>query len=107
MSQPTLKSLLGKRTDLNAWLQSWNEKNSNGISILDDQKNLLFGKITDAPDTGSPIMLDDQVSGYVSGTADADIIARLLSIFLQKEAEKKKLGTEVLHVYQELNVIYN
>jgi len=26
---------------------------------------------------------------------------------VQKEAEKKKLGTEVLNLYQELNVIYN
>ena len=35
------------------------------------------------------------------------MIADLLAHLAQKEAEKKKLGTEVLNLYQELNVIYN
>ncbi len=54
-----------------------------------------------------PVTLEGEISGYVKGADNAAIIARLLSLMLQKEAEKKKLGTEVLNLYQELNVIYN
>jgi hypothetical protein len=43
----------------------------------------------------------------VKGGPQARLIAHLLSLQLQKEAEKKKLGAEVLSLYQELNVIYN
>ena len=51
--------------------------------------------------------MDGEIAGYVKGTETAAIFAPLLSLMLQKETEKKKLGTEVLNLYQELNVIYN
>jgi adenylate cyclase len=108
MALPTLKSLLGKRSETAAWLQAYAELNGADVLVEDAMHTVLFGT---ALKTGDPqtvtIMVEDDIAGYVKGDAQAEPVAKLLSIMLQKEAEKKKLGTEVLHLYQELNVIYN
>ena len=107
MAQPTLKSLLGKKTETTAWLQAWTETAGAEIIVEDDKQNVLFGTVTTGKKQTAPITLDDEIAGYVKAVDDATIIARLLSLMLKKEAEKKKLGAEVLSLYQELNVIYN
>lgn len=107
MAQPTLKSILGKRTETTAWLQSWVASTKTEISVLDNQQNLLFGCALNDTVLSFPITLDDEIVGNVKGADTAAILAPLLSLMLQKESEKKKLGAEVLNLYQELNVIYN
>ncbi len=107
MAQPTLKSLLGKRSETTAWLQSSTEMTGTDIVVEDIQHNILFGTSPGDEQSSYPVTLDGEISGYVKGKDNAAIIASLLSLMLQKEAEKKKLGTEVLNLYQEMNVIYN
>jgi transcriptional regulator with GAF, ATPase, and Fis domain len=68
---------------------------------------LLVGDITGTPRSSFPINLDNEIIGWVKGDENSLMIANLLGYLAQKEAEKKKLGTEVLNLYQELNVIYN
>ena len=107
MAQPTLKSLLGKKSETTAWLQSWAAMSNTAIIVEDSQNNILFGSaLTGEPKTFT-VTLDNEISGFVKGDGNAVLIASLLSLMLQKEAEKKKMGTEVLNLYQELNVIYN
>jgi len=107
MAQPTLKSILGKRSDTTAWLQAWTTMSNTAIVVEDSQNNVLFGTaLTFEPEIFT-VTLDNEITGYVKGSDNAVIIAKLLTIMLQKEAEKKKMGTEVLNLYQELNVIYN
>ena len=107
MSQPTLKSLLGKKSEAMAWLLSWKEMTKAEISVEDNQNKVLFGTELTGEQSAFPVMLEAEVSGWVKGDHHAATIAGLLSLMLQKESEKKKLGTEVLNLYQELNVIYN
>jgi adenylate cyclase len=108
MAQPTLKSLLGKRSETTAWLQSWSTMDQTAIIVADSQNIVVFTSTHpgEFPST-FPVILEDEICGYVKGTEKAVFIASLLSLLLNKEAEKKKLGTEVLNLYQELNVIYN
>ena len=107
MAQATLKSLLGKRSETTAWLQAWTAMSNTKIVVQDCENNILFGStLTTNPQTFS-VTLSDEIAGYVKGADTAILIASLLSLMLQKEAEKKKMGTEVLNLYQELNVIYN
>ena len=107
MAQPTLKSLLGKKTETTTWLQSWKEMTNADIFVEDNQNNILFGTLsTNNPET-FPVTIDEEISGWVKGDVNAATIAQLLTLMLKKESEKKKLGTEVLTLYQELNVIYN
>src|SRR4051794_14559911 len=108
MSSPTLKSLLGKRTETTAWLHSWVSATNTEITIEDNERNLLFGnEITADSHEGYPVILNEETVGRVMGSRQAPVIASLFSLLIRKEAERKKMATEVLNLYQELNVIYN
>ena len=107
MALLTLKSLLGKKSEITAWLQSWKEMANADISVEDNQNNILFGALSANNHESFPVTLDEEILGCVKGDANAATIAHLLTLMLKKESEKKKLGTEVLNLYQELNVIYN
>ena len=54
-----------------------------------------------------PVQLDEEIIGWVKGDEKAEFIASLLSLLAQKEMEKKKLGSEVLALYQEVNMVFN
>ncbi|MFZ1264474.1 MAG: adenylate/guanylate cyclase domain-containing protein, partial [Chitinophagaceae bacterium] len=107
MAQPTLKSLLGKKSETTAWLLTWTTMTKAAIVVEDSQHTILFGTASTDEAQTFPVTLEGEISGYVKGDDQAAIMASLLSLMLQKESEKKKLGTEVLNLYQELNVIYN
>lgn len=107
MAQPTLKSLLGKKTEITAWLQAWVHTTGAEIVVEDDKHNVVFGTASTNQSQTVAVTLDDEIAGFIKMAGDATIIANLLTLLLKKEAEKKKLGSEVLSLYQELNVIYN
>lgn len=107
MASVTLKSLLGKRSDLLPWLNSWTENVHAHVCIEDLQGQILFGTPSPEDSQSHPVLAGEETVGYVKGNGQAALIAQLLGLLLQKEAEKKRMGTEVLHYYQELNVIYN
>lgn len=77
------------------------------IWIEDENGKLLFGNSNEDVNTSFAVMLEDETAGWVKGNEKGKIIASLLNQLLQKEAEKKKLGTEVLNLYQEVNLIFN
>ena len=106
MSSVTLKSLLGKRSEIIAWLQEWSEANNSPIFIVDNKQQIVFGSEGDYKET-YPIRSGDEELGIIKANSQARLLGELLNLLIQKETEKKKMGTEVLHYYQELNVIYN
>ena len=77
------------------------------IWIEDENGKLLFGNSNEDANPSFAVMLEDETAGWVKGNEKGKIIASLLNQLLQKEAEKKKLGTEVLNLYQEVNRIFN
>lgn len=108
MGHSLLKSLLGKRSEITAWLHQWTADLNTNLFIEDNEQQLLFGSRSDYFEERAPIYLNQSTEGFVLGTPPhATGMATLLSALLAKEMEKKKLGAEVLTVYQELNVIYN
>ncbi|HMQ07438.1 MAG TPA: adenylate/guanylate cyclase domain-containing protein [Saprospiraceae bacterium] len=108
MVSPTVKSLLRKKGETVALLESW-QQIFQAQWLVEDATNIpLFGAMPDGDHVHRfAIVYDNQVAGYVWGDDKAKPIADMLSLLLNKEAERKRLGTEVLQVYQELNVIYN
>lgn len=88
-------------------MQSWQEMQGNGLAVEDQHHQLIFGEAVAGQSESFPVNLNDEILGWVKGGPQARLIAQLMSLQLQKEAEKKKLGAEVLSLYQELNVIYN
>lgn len=107
MAQSPLKSLLRKQSSFKAWLENYAALHATDIAIADIGGDILFGKETNTSATTVPIVLQDVEIGTVNGDEHGALVAQLITQLLDKEAEKKKLGNEVLHLYQELNFIYN
>jgi len=107
MAKVSLKHIIGAKKELFPILTDLIEQLQLSVWIEDDNEKILFGNKQENHSAAFSILLDDEVAGWVKGDEKAAIIAALLQQLLHKEAEKKKLGSEVLNLYQELNVIFN
>jgi len=76
-------------------------------SVEDQHGRLLFGEAIAQPWGRFPVSWEGRDLGWVSGPESARIVATLLEHLLSREGERKALGTEVLHLYREVNLIYS
>jgi class 3 adenylate cyclase len=106
MTKLNLKSVL-KKEDTVAVLQSFIAVLKSDVCITDDSGKILFGNAEFKEEKRIPVKLNDDIIGFIYGRENAAPIANLLNHLVQKEAEKKKLGAEVLNLYQEINLIFN
>jgi len=107
MARVSLKNIIGKKNEINTAVLALMDQLKEATWIEDENGKLLLGNPTETPGSSFPVNLDNEIIGWVKGDEKSFMIANLLAYLAQKEAEKKKLGTEVLSLYQELNVIYN
>ena len=107
MTKFNLKNIIGKKNDSSALVQSILNHLKTDVFIEDENGKVLFGNMHEVPANQYPVILDDELLGWVKGDEKASIIAGLLIHLSQKESEKKKLGSEVLNLYQEVNLIFN
>jgi len=107
MARVSLKNIVGKKNEINSAVQALMDQLKEATWIEDENGKLLLGRPAETPGYSFPVSLDNEIIGWVKGDENSLMIANLLAYLVQKEAEKKKLGTEVLNLYQELNVIYN
>lgn len=68
---------------------------------------MLFGERLSGRFDRYPVMCEGEVLGWALGPPIAAFAANLLSHLMKKEFEQKKLGSEVLHLYREVNLIYH
>jgi len=107
MARVSLKNIVGKKDEINSAVLALMDQLKEATWIEDENGKLLLGDPTETPGSSFPVNLDNEIIGWVKGDEKSLMIANLLAYLAEKEAEKKKLGTEVLSLYQELNVIYN
>ena len=107
MAKTNLKSILGKKSEVPALLLSILEPMKLRVAVTDETGNILFTNKPDEPLHQFPIEEDGELAGWVKGNERVSIVADLLGRLSQKEAEKKKLGKEILNLYRELNLIFN
>jgi class 3 adenylate cyclase len=107
MARVSLKNIVGKKNEINSAVLALMDQLKEATWIEDENGKLLLGNPTETPGSSFPVNLDNEIIGWIKGDEKSLLIANLLAYLAQKEAEKKKLGTEVLSLYQELNVIYN
>src|SRR5688572_27198232 len=107
MARVSLKNIVGKKNEITTAVLALMAQLKDATWIEDENGKLLLGNPTETPGSSFPVNLDNEIIGWVKGDENSSMIANLLAYLVQKEAEKKKLGTEVLNLYQELNVIYN
>src|SRR5688572_24460690 len=107
MPRLSLKNIIGKKNAGFGLIQSFIEQLKANISIEDENGKILSGDEQLAPAHQYPIAVDDELIGWVKGDESAFIISNLLTILSQKEGEKRKLGSEVLNLYKEVNLIFD
>lgn len=107
MSRISLKNIVGRKTEINADILILAKELGPDIWIEDENGKVLMGNPAEQASSSFPVTHDDEVVGWVKGNEKGILIANLLSHLAAKEAEKKSLGTEVLNLYQEINVIFN
>ena len=107
MARINLKNIIGRRNgDSSAVLSIIDQLNAD-VCIEDDHGKILAGNKTNATNHRYPISLGEETLGWVAGDERSEMIALLLSLLSQKEFERKKLGSEVLALYQEVNMVFN
>ena len=107
MAKVSLKNIISKKNEINIAVLALMSQLNEETWIEDENGKLLLGTVHETSRSSFPIDLDNEIIGWVKGDEHSEMIANLLAYLAKKEAEKKKLGTEVLNLYQELNVIYN
>jgi adenylate cyclase len=107
MPKINLKNILVKNNEANALLSSLMEQLKANVYIEDDAQKILFGKHTDAILYQEPVKFDEEIIGWIKGDEKVSVITSLVNLLIQKEAEKKKIGSEILMLYQEVNLIFN
>ncbi len=107
MARVSLRNIIGKKNETTAVISNLVDTLKAVVWVEDENGKILLGHQHDSPYSSSPVAIDNETIGFVKGDEKAIIIAMLLSHLAQKESEKKKLGTEVLNLYQEINVIFN
>ena len=107
MATVSLKNIIGKKNEITADILSIIRALDIAIWIEDANGKVLMGDQKEITGSSFPVIIDNETLGWVKGNEKGMIISNLLAHLVQKETEKKKLGTEVLSLYQEINVIFN
>lgn len=107
MPRVTLKNILSKKNEAYSIVLSLIEQMNAQITIEDENGIFLSRNEPLHSSHKHPIHLKDEIIGWVTGDEKAIYIARLLNLFAQKELERKTLGSEVLTLYQEVNMVFN
>lgn len=107
MGKIGFKNILGKNNSTLGLIQSLIGDSQSGICIEDTSGKIWLDFGQPDPNFIFEVLCDNESVGWVKGDEKGNIIAGLLEQMLRSESEKKKLGSEVLHLYQEINLIFN
>lgn len=106
MPRLSLKNIISKKEGVDALLLSLSNQPIS-FCIKDISGKILFGSDDQQNSHQYSITVEEEEIGTVIGDEKAIVVADLLNHLSKKEAEKKRLGAEVLNLYQEINLIFN
>lgn len=107
MARISLQSLLNKRKQTAGLLAKLTRDMQLRVSVQDIQGKWLWGEPVETTSNKFPIILQEETLGWIYGGEEAASVVDLLVHLLEKESEKKQMGSEVLDLYREINLIYN
>jgi adenylate cyclase len=101
-----LKNIIKKGSAAATWLADFTESANKPIAVENGNGQFLFG-VPNGASEKHPVKVEDEIIGWVHGGKEALLAANFLSLLSEKESEKKKLGSEVLTLYREVNLIFD
>ena len=109
ISQAGLRRIIGRQPEAHALVSAIVEALGAAVSIEDAEGRLLHGERRRCwpAASGSRCAHGEASLGFVRGPERTRAVATLLEHLAQREAERKALGAEVLHLYREINLIYS
>src|SRR4051812_41899903 len=107
MARLKLSNIISKKNEVAQLLSLLAKHLTTQICIEDERGKMVLGECDEHLTFEYPLTLDGETYGKLRSDRNAEAITELLNLLLYKEAEKKKLGTEVLNLYRELNLIFN
>lgn len=107
MSRVGLKQLIGRSNDTREIINTIAAALGDAVTIQDHDGKVLHGDPLQVNGQRYPVTHAGKDIGWVNGTAHARTIASLIDHLVAKEVERKALGSEVLHLYREVNLIYS
>jgi len=108
MAGGQLKQFIGRQPGLRSLVDSVADALRVSVAVGDPEGRLLLGhERALAGATRFPIAHNGTSLGWVAGPEPAAAVAALLEHLFAKALEQKALGSEVLHLYREINLIYS
>ncbi|MDP2318949.1 MAG: SpoIIE family protein phosphatase [Acidobacteriota bacterium] len=104
MARISLKQIVGAQNGLRPIVAALERALGSTLSVEDAAGGALLGNANGGERFA--VTHDGKDLGSVTGPQGAEAVAALLQFLADKEAERKALGTEVLHLYREVNLIY-
>src|SRR5688572_18911218 len=105
MARISLKQIVGAQNGLRPVVAAFERALGGVVAVEDATGGALLGT-ADGGDRHA-VVHDGKDLGWVSGPQGAEAVAGLLQFLADKESERKALGSEVLHLYREVNLIYS
>ena len=106
MSQISLKRLIRKK-EVTSIINDISNVIKMPLCIWDAEGRVLMGHDCTDSLNKYPVLLADEVIGWVIGLENASVLASLLTYLANQEFEKKALARETLDRYKEINLLYN
>ncbi len=108
MSRAGLRQIITRRPEAHALVSAIVQAIGGPVAIEDADGHLLHGEhAAGAIGERFAVRHNGTSLGWVTGSARAHAVATLLEHLADREAERKALGGEVLHLYREINLIYS
>src|SRR5882672_10046622 len=107
MYRPTLKNIFRKKNEALLLVDSLVKELKADVFVEDEKGEILLGVSKSSTPFQQPLEIEGELIGWVKGDEKTLLVAQLLTHLIQKETERKKLGNEVLNLYQEVNLMYN
>lgn len=107
MARVALGSIISRHKDASALLSAFQAALGTSVTVTDPEGRVLHGEPAAAGAGRYPVTHNSRSLGWVEGTEATRAVAGLLEHLLAREAERKALGAEVLHLYREINLIYS
>ena len=108
MTQVALKQLLRRQQEIRELVTTMADALGSPVAIEDSEGHVLHGEAaTDPATTRHPVSVNGTRLGWVTGSDNVRAVAALLDHLAAAETERRALGSEVLHLYREVNLIYS